>query len=134
LELDVETQHNPQTGPGDPITGGSGDTQGKVVAKYFEDDYKDRVSTADILARRFGAPVEAARGSVAARHLQHKNLQNLRLYLGKPLTISNGLQTNRLHTADPIELRLITTALGAFRPRVAVGWYSSAWFRRETLP
>ena len=46
------------------------DPQGKVVAKYFEDDYKDRVSTADILARRFGAPVDAARGSVAAKHLQ----------------------------------------------------------------
>ncbi len=30
-------------------------TQGKVVSKYFEDDYKDRVSTADILSRQFGA-------------------------------------------------------------------------------
>jgi len=38
------------------------DVQGKVVSKYFEDDYKDRVSTADILARQFGAPVDAASG------------------------------------------------------------------------
>jgi hypothetical protein len=41
-----------------------------VVSKYFEDDYKDRVSTADILARQFGAPLDAARGSAEAKHLQ----------------------------------------------------------------
>jgi len=35
------------------------DVHGRVVAKYFEDDYKDRVSTADILARQFGTPVAA---------------------------------------------------------------------------
>jgi hypothetical protein len=41
-----------------------------VVSKYFEDDYKDRVSTADILARQFGAPLDAARGSAEAKHVQ----------------------------------------------------------------
>jgi hypothetical protein len=46
------------------------DTQGKVVSKYFEDDFKERVSTADILARQFGAPVDVARGAVEAKHLQ----------------------------------------------------------------
>ena len=46
------------------------DAQGKVVSKYFEDDYKDRVSTADILARQFGAPVAAARGGSETKHLQ----------------------------------------------------------------
>jgi hypothetical protein len=46
------------------------DAQGKVVSKYFEDDYKDRVSTADILARQFGAPVDAARGVSETKHLQ----------------------------------------------------------------
>src|SRR6267143_5046302 len=44
--------------------------QGKVVSKYFEDDYKDRVSTADILARHFGAPLYAARGAAETKHLQ----------------------------------------------------------------
>jgi hypothetical protein len=44
--------------------------QGKVVSKYFEDDYKDRVSTADILSRQFGAQLEAARGAPAAKHIQ----------------------------------------------------------------
>ena len=46
------------------------DAQGRVVAKYFEDDYKDRVSTADILARQFGAPFDAARGAAETKHLQ----------------------------------------------------------------
>jgi hypothetical protein len=46
------------------------DPQGRVVSKYFEDDYKDRVSTADILARQFGAPVDAARGTAETKHLQ----------------------------------------------------------------
>jgi hypothetical protein len=46
------------------------DAQGRVVSKYFEDDYKDRVSTADILARQFGAPVDVARGAAETKHLQ----------------------------------------------------------------
>ncbi len=46
------------------------DTQGKVVAKYFEEDYKDRVSTADILARQFDTRVDAARGVTETKHLQ----------------------------------------------------------------
>ena len=43
---------------------------GKVVAKYFEEDYKDRVATADILARQFGAAVDAARGVAQTAHLR----------------------------------------------------------------
>jgi AhpC/TSA family/Disulphide bond corrector protein DsbC len=46
------------------------DAQARVVSKYFEDDYKDRVSTADILARQFGAPVDAVRGAAETKHLQ----------------------------------------------------------------
>jgi hypothetical protein len=46
------------------------DVRGKVVSKYFEDDYKDRVSTADILARQFGASVAATQAIHETRHLQ----------------------------------------------------------------
>ena len=46
------------------------DARGKVVSKFFEDDYKDRVTTADILARQFGAPVDAARRAAETKHLQ----------------------------------------------------------------
>jgi AhpC/TSA family/Disulphide bond corrector protein DsbC len=45
------------------------DVQGKVVSKYFEEDYKDRVSTADILARQYGAPVAAAENLKETAHL-----------------------------------------------------------------
>lgn len=44
--------------------------QGRVVSKFFEDDYKDRVSTADILARQFDAPVDAARRVAETNHLR----------------------------------------------------------------
>ena len=46
------------------------DAEGKVVSKYFEDDYKDRVSTADILARQFGVVGDAARQVTETKHLQ----------------------------------------------------------------
>jgi hypothetical protein len=44
--------------------------EGKVVSKYFEDDYKERVSTADILARQFGAPVRATQNVSETDHLR----------------------------------------------------------------
>jgi DsbC/DsbD-like thiol-disulfide interchange protein len=40
------------------------DVHGRVASKYFEDDYRDRVSTADILARLFGTPIAAAEGAI----------------------------------------------------------------------
>jgi hypothetical protein len=46
------------------------DSNGKVVAKYFEEDYKDRVATADILARQFGAQPGEARTASEAAHLR----------------------------------------------------------------
>jgi hypothetical protein len=45
-------------------------TQGKVVSKYFEDDYKERVSTADILSRQFGAPVATTRAARETKHFR----------------------------------------------------------------
>ena len=45
--------------------------QGRVVAKYFEDDYKDRVSTADILARQFGATIGTAQNASETRACSH---------------------------------------------------------------
>jgi hypothetical protein len=45
------------------------DEQGKVVSKYFEDDYKDRISTADILARQYGASLAEAKNVRKMAHL-----------------------------------------------------------------
>ena len=44
------------------------DPQGKVVAKYFEEDMRERVSASAILAGRFREPVTAARTSAEAKH------------------------------------------------------------------
>jgi hypothetical protein len=44
------------------------DSGGRVVAKYFEDDMRERISASAILAGRFGEPVTAARVTVAAKH------------------------------------------------------------------
>jgi hypothetical protein len=46
------------------------DRQGKIVSKYFEEDYRERVSITDILAGRFGERVAASGGAVQAKHVR----------------------------------------------------------------
>jgi hypothetical protein len=46
------------------------DRQGKIVSKYFEEDFRERVSITDILAGRFGEPVDASGGEVEAKHVR----------------------------------------------------------------
>ena len=46
------------------------DPQGKVVSKYFEDDYRERVSISDILAGRYGERVDSANAGVEAKHVR----------------------------------------------------------------
>jgi hypothetical protein len=45
------------------------DPRGNVTAKYFEEDFRERVSITDILAGRYGERVDAARASVEAKHV-----------------------------------------------------------------
>ncbi len=45
------------------------DANGKVVSNYFEDDYKERVSTADILAGRLGVYPDRSPKSAETKHL-----------------------------------------------------------------
>lgn len=45
------------------------DTKGRVVAKYFVEDMRERISASDILSGRFGEPVTAAREPVEAKHV-----------------------------------------------------------------
>ena len=46
------------------------DARGRVVSKYFEDDYKERDSATDILARQFGAQADVRSGVLETRHLR----------------------------------------------------------------
>lgn len=45
------------------------DPQGRVVAKYFEDDFRQRYTTSDILVTRFGAAAGASHSIADTRHL-----------------------------------------------------------------
>lgn len=46
------------------------DPKGKVVSKYFEDDYRERVSISDILAGRYGERVDSSSAAVDAKHVR----------------------------------------------------------------
>jgi len=49
------------------------DRQAKVVSKYFEEDYRERVSASDILSRDFGQTGDAAPGVVENKHLRMRS-------------------------------------------------------------
>ena len=46
------------------------DAKGTVVAKYFEEDFRERVSASDILVRQFGALADAGNSSVETDHVR----------------------------------------------------------------
>jgi hypothetical protein len=46
------------------------DVHGKLVSKYFEDDYRERVSASDILVQEFGKQADSARGVTETKHLR----------------------------------------------------------------
>jgi DsbC/DsbD-like thiol-disulfide interchange protein len=46
------------------------DPEGKVVSKYFEDDFRERTSASDILVREFGKSPGAASSVLEAKHLR----------------------------------------------------------------
>jgi AhpC/TSA family/Thiol:disulfide interchange protein DsbD, N-terminal len=46
------------------------DTQGRVIAKYFEEDYRERVSASDILVRQLGKSVDVQSNVVETKHLR----------------------------------------------------------------
>lgn len=46
------------------------DRAGKIVSKYFEEDYRERVSISDILVGQFGVRVDASGGAVEAKHVR----------------------------------------------------------------
>ena len=70
------------------------DPQGTVVAKYFEDDYKERVATADILARHFAAPLNVSREAAQTNHLRIT------------AAASNGIARPGLRVALDLEIEL----------------------------
>ena len=65
------------------------DAQGRIVAKYFEDDYRERFTSADILAHQFGVAPQAGKTEVQGRQLQlTASASNSNIAPGERLTLS----------------------------------------------
>ncbi len=72
-ELNILNDTIPQTNAffGIPFPGSFVlDAKGVIVAKYFEDDYRERYTSADILMHQFGVIPEAAKSEVEGKQLQ----------------------------------------------------------------
>lgn len=100
------------------------DVQGKIISKYFEDDYADRVSTADILARQFGVQADAARRVTETKHLQVTTASSneiarpaLRIVLSLDITLKPGMHVYApgVQGYIPIDWRLDETGPAAKR-------------------
>ena len=85
------------------------------MSKYFEDDYQDRVSTADILAIQFRTPMNAAPGAAETKHLQITTAASndiarpgLRIALSLDVELKPGMHVYApgVHGYIPIEWRL----------------------------
>ena len=55
------------------------DAQGKVVAKHFEEDYKERVSSSDILIQDFGQKPEGTQSQIETKHLRLASTASTRI-------------------------------------------------------
>lgn len=71
------------------------DAQGRIVAKYFEDDYRERYTAGDILAHQFGVAPSAAKSDVEGRQLR----------LTASATTSNAAPGQRITLALDIDLK-----------------------------
>jgi len=85
------------------------DAKGVVIARYFEDDYTERITIADILTQRFGARVPAATGAPHS------------IVAEKQLTISASASTAVVRSGQRIALILdveLKPAIHVYAPGV----------------
>jgi hypothetical protein len=116
------------------------DAHGQVVSKYFEDDYKDRVSTADILARQFGAPVAAAATVRETKHLQIKTAASndlarpgLRIALSIDIELKPGMHVYAPGVEGYIPIDWQLEAGGAAPKQHAFKYPASEMLRLEVI-
>ena len=79
------------------------DSQGKIVSKYFEEDFRERVSISDILAGQFGARVDASGGAVEAKHVRlSTTASTLMAHAGHRILLTLDLDlTPKMHVYAP---------------------------------
>lgn len=64
------------------------DAKGRVTAKYFEEDYRDRVTAGGILVRRFAAPTGGRMNETTTPHLKARTwASNDTVYVGSRITL-----------------------------------------------
>jgi hypothetical protein len=93
------------------------DTSGKVVAKFFEDDFKERTPTLEMLDR-FGATLGSTPATVQAKHLQ----------------LSSSASTNVVHPNQRVALYLdidLMPKMHVYAPGVQ-GYIAIDWKMTET--
>jgi hypothetical protein len=79
------------------------DRSGRVTAKYFDDDYTQRYTSADILIRRFGASAEEAHSIAEGKHLKVSvSASNGQVRSGQRISLVLDVQlAPRLHVYAP---------------------------------
>ena len=86
------------------------DTKGRVVAKYFEEDMRERVSANAILAGRLGEPVTSARTSVEAKHAA------LTTAASTPIAMPGHRVLLRLEIALPAHMHVYAPGVAGYIP------------------
>ncbi len=79
------------------------DPSGRVLSKYFEDDYTQRYMTSDILVRQFGAAAGASHTTVETKHLtvsSAASAEHVRVGQRIALTLDLALKT-KMHVYAP---------------------------------
>lgn len=79
------------------------DSSGRVLSKYFEDDYTQRYMTSDILVRQFGAAAGASHTTVETKHLTLSSAasgEHVRMGQRIALTLDIALKP-RMHVYAP---------------------------------
>jgi hypothetical protein len=79
------------------------DAQGVITAKYFEDDFRQRYTSADILARQFGLRPEAARSEVEGKQLKlEASASNVVVGVGQRVLLSLDIEMKpNMHVYAP---------------------------------
>jgi DsbC/DsbD-like thiol-disulfide interchange protein len=79
------------------------DPKGRVTARYFEDDYTQRYTSAEILVRQFGENIGATHASFEAKHLQvTASASNARVRAGQRISLVLEVDlAPRLHVYAP---------------------------------
>ena len=79
------------------------DRAGRVTAKYFEDDYTQRYTSADILVSHFGESAGAAHTVAEGKHLRMSaSASNARVRSGQRISLVLDVQLGpRLHVYAP---------------------------------